>query len=312
MDNSSARRLRLWEAMESCRSGSDDLSSPLFAELAARLAADSELREQFQRLQEADGAIRAAFADVAIPAGLADRVSHRLAEERRAAVSVSAVQREAKGPKNGRRRKFRIRVQAASDRVAAATADKVERPSTTSDASTRSRIQRKQPERFSRRRLLLGFAGISAAAALLAAVWIETHQPRHDTPTSVLEEAMEYFNKDNQPPGEFVGRVAPPAPFSISRDIVPFQGIRWRHVETFLGSPAVAFDLPTIRGRATLYVVERNVAGLPSIPPSMPSLSTGGKSAAAWQVGDTLYVLVVEGGAGIYGRYLDQSHGPLT
>ena len=39
----------------------------------------------------------------------------------------------------------------------------------------------------------------------------------------------------------------------------------------------------------------------------MPSLSTGGKSAAAWQAGNTLYVLVVEGDAGMYSSYLDQS-----
>ena len=62
MDYLSARRQRLWEAMESCRSGSDDLSDPQFADLAARLAEDPELRGQFQRLQQADGAIKAAFA----------------------------------------------------------------------------------------------------------------------------------------------------------------------------------------------------------------------------------------------------------
>ena len=69
--------------MESCRSGSDDLSDPQFADLADRLAEDPELRVQFQRLQEADGAIKAAFVDVPVPAGLADRVSRRLAEAAR-------------------------------------------------------------------------------------------------------------------------------------------------------------------------------------------------------------------------------------
>ncbi len=90
MDHLSARRQRLWEAMESCRSGSDDLSDPQFADLAARLAEDAELRGQFQRLQEADGAIKAAFAQVPVPAGLADRVSRRLAE----AAPGAAEQRE--------------------------------------------------------------------------------------------------------------------------------------------------------------------------------------------------------------------------
>ena len=67
MDHLSGRRQRLWEAMESCRNGSDDLSDPQFADLAARLAGDPELRKQFQRLQEADKAIKAAFADVPVP-----------------------------------------------------------------------------------------------------------------------------------------------------------------------------------------------------------------------------------------------------
>ena len=60
MDHWSARRQRLWEAMESCRGGIDDLSDPEFAELAEQLAEDPQLRVHFQRLQEADGAIGSA------------------------------------------------------------------------------------------------------------------------------------------------------------------------------------------------------------------------------------------------------------
>ena len=103
----------------------------------------------------------------------------------------------------------------------------------------------------------------------------------------------------------------PPAEYPLGRDIVRLQDIRWRHVEKFPGGPAVAYDLPTLGGRATLYVVDRDVPGLPTRPPDTP-MSTGGKSAAAWQAGNTLYVLAVEGDAGMYGSYLDQSHGPLT
>ena len=45
MDHLSARRQRLWEAMDACRNGSD-LSDPQFADLAAELAIDAELRRQ--------------------------------------------------------------------------------------------------------------------------------------------------------------------------------------------------------------------------------------------------------------------------
>jgi len=273
MDHPSARRKRLWEAMESCRKGSDDLSDPGFADLADRLAEDPEFRGQFQRVQEADGAIQAAFTDVPVPAGLADRVSRRLAEAARTSVP---------------------------DRLAVSAATTVDSPAPLQGAA----------QRFSRHRLLVGFTALSTAAVLLAAVWIQTHRPRSETPDSVVVEAMEFFDKDNQPFGPFVAQVPPPAEYPMSRDIVQLREIRWRHVEQFLGGSAVAYDLPTVGGRATLYVAARNVPGLPSMPP--PCLSTGGKSAAAWQAGDMLYVLVVEGDAGMYSSYLDHSHGPLT
>ena len=100
MDHPSVRRQRLWEAMESCRKGTDDLSDPEFADLADRLAEDPELRGQFQRLQETDEAIQAAFTDVPVPAGLADRVSRRLAEAAQAgsqaAESACGIERSAR------------------------------------------------------------------------------------------------------------------------------------------------------------------------------------------------------------------------
>ena len=283
MDHPSVRRQQLWDAMESCRAGADDLNDPQFADLAARLAEDPELRGQFQRLQQADEAIEAAFADVPIPAGLADRVRRRLADA----------------------------TPAASSEPQPTGLGGLE---TSLAATVAPTVLRKPVRQFSRRRLLAGFAALSAAAALLAAVWIQTHLPRQQTPASVLEEAMDFFNKDDPTSGKDALQWPPPAEYPISRDVVQLKGIRWRHIKQFMGGSAVAYDLPPVGGgRATLYVAERNVPGLPSVPPSMP-LSTGGKSAAAWQAGNssTLYVLVVEGDAGMYFRYLDHSQGPLT
>ena len=53
---------------------------------------------------------------------------------------------------------------------------------------------------------MVGFAALSAAAVLLAAVWIQTHPSRHETPDTVLDEAMDFFGKDNQPFGELASR----------------------------------------------------------------------------------------------------------
>jgi hypothetical protein len=270
MDHLSARRQRLWEAMESCRFGTDDLGDPEFADLSAQLARDPELFAKFERLQEADRAVKAAFVNVPVPAGLTARISLRLV--------ASEDSRTAHLP-------------AAAETTA---------------------------PRFSRRRLLVGFTALAAAAGLLAAVWIETHRPRQETPASVLDEALDCFGREsqNQPGGELVSLVPPPAefPFPVRHDIVHLRDdqVRWRRIDKFLGGSAVAYDLPAIGGRATLYVINRTVPGLPACPPDSPNLSTGGRSAAAWQSGETLYVLVVDGDAGSYSRYLDQSHGPLT
>ena len=309
MDHLSGRRQRLWEAMESCRIGSDDLSDPQFADLATRLTEDPELRGQFQRLQAADRAIKVAFlADVPVPAGLANRVSQRVAEAAQGASEVAqrvveAGQEQAEAAPT-----------AISDTLAvpAVTVPAISGPVTTGPDSPTPLPE--PAARFSRRRLLVGFTAISAATILFALVWNQTHLPRQETPDNVLDEAMEFFGNDNQPPGDRVLDVPPPAEYPMSGDIVVrLQNIRWRHVAKFPGGPAVAYDLPLRGGRATLYVLQRNVPGLQPIPPSQPKSTTGGMSAAAWQAGNTLYILVVEGDAGTYRRCLDdQSHGPLT
>ena len=133
------------------------------------------------------------FCAVPVPAGLADRVSRRLAE---AAPSGE----QGAGSETGELRN------ACGARRATSAVTLPDWPAPL----------REPAERFSRRRLLVGFAALSAAAALLAAVWIQTHPPRHDTPDSVLEEAMDFFGKDNQPFGEFVSQVAPPAEYPMS------------------------------------------------------------------------------------------------
>jgi len=279
MDYLARRRQEMLEAMESCRTGSDDLSDRAFAELADALADDGELRVHFQRVQETDAAIKAAFADVPVPPGLAERLSHRLAESTPAdpiAIQVVA------GPE--------------------------------SPTPLRPDSAVRRSKQFSGRRLAIASAAASLAAIVLApilvAVWMHAHRAPSITAGRAIDEAVDFFNRDNGPLGPLVSQVAPPADFPMSTGIAPLPQVRWRRVEKFLGGPAVAYDLPAMGGRATLYVVNRTVADLPSSPPQSPTLTTGGNSAAAWQSGNLLYVLVVQGDARTYADYLDQS--PLT
>ena len=324
MDDLSGRQQRLWEAMESYRSGIDDLSDPQFAALAARLAEDPELAGRLRRLQQADDSIQAAFlADVPVPAGLADRVLQRLAETAQ---------------------DFTEPAEILAESVPATVADAAAELGTVEPQAVgpeRPVPLRKPSAQYSRRRLLIGFIAISTAATLFAVVWIQTHRPRNETPFSVLDEAMAIFDKDStQSQGKLLSEEDPPPEYPMSHDIDPnvaqSPNLRWRNVKSFLGGPAVAYDLPAIGGRATLYVLQgsprvnakgrptfiiggraspcmiKDVSNLASVPPFVPDSTTGGKSAAVWQAGNTLYVLVVDGDAEMYSRCLGHAHGPLT
>jgi hypothetical protein len=68
----------LWEMMEACRAGSDDLADPALAELAAELARDPRLDDAFSRLQQLDAMVAEAFQDVPVPAGLSARILERV------------------------------------------------------------------------------------------------------------------------------------------------------------------------------------------------------------------------------------------
>jgi hypothetical protein len=165
-------------------------------------------------------------------------------------------------------------------------------------------------QRFSRRRAIAVLAALSASAAMLTFVWLHNNQTSPLTSDEVLARSMQFFGGEGDTPGQLVSQVAPPAEYPISRDLRRSASIRWRRVGKFLGGEAVAYDLPAITGRATLYVVRRNVAGLPSSPPGIPDLSTAGNSIAAWESNGLVYVLVVQGDERTYAEYFDR--GPLT
>jgi hypothetical protein len=87
--------------------------------------------------------------------------------------------------------------------------------------------------------------------------------------------------------------------------------MRWRNVPKFDRATAVAYDLPLGQGtRATVYVIRCRAPRLPVAPPITPDFVTGRVAIAAWQVGDLVYVAVVEGGAPAYQALLQRM--PLT
>ena len=265
---------RFLEAIEVCRPGSDDLSDPELAFVAARMAADPALRAIYDRLQRLDAKVSDAFRDVPLPDGLAGRILDRLAV-------------------------------AAPDR---ATPDEdvplVQAPPPSASAKPQPRI--------SRRWLLAGAGSLAAAAAVLVAVVLFPQPTVHDK-VEILDFAMDYFEADGprRVEGDRVADVPPPDDYPIS-GVLQNSQTRWRRVSDFLDRRGVAYDLarPGAAG-ATLYVVRCPAPGLPAAPPLRPSF-TRNRSTAAWQQGALLYVLVVEGGPRRYQSFLDLPRGPLT
>jgi hypothetical protein len=80
-----ARQLSALDYLASVRPDSDDLEQPEFAALRAELSADADLQRALDRLHGFDHEVVAALDDVDVPAGLADRLLARLAEQNVAA-----------------------------------------------------------------------------------------------------------------------------------------------------------------------------------------------------------------------------------
>lgn len=64
----------LYEMIDACRAGHDDVDQPEFSELARELSQDPKLRQLFARSQEVDSAIRTTFQAVTPPPGFAERL----------------------------------------------------------------------------------------------------------------------------------------------------------------------------------------------------------------------------------------------
>ena len=79
MDNRPNADERLLEAIEACRGGSDDVADPALAYLAEAISGDPRLEELYERVQQTDATIAAAFCDVPVPDGLDRRILDRLA-----------------------------------------------------------------------------------------------------------------------------------------------------------------------------------------------------------------------------------------
>lgn len=281
MENDPVRDPRLWEALESCRPGHDDLAEPEMASLAREVEASPELAGLHRRLQRLDAAMADAFRDVPVPSGLEARILARLESDS-------------------------SRVHSSLPEVVPATCTPAALPE--ADAA------RPLP---SRRRWFLAVGGLAAVAAAVLLVALGVFQePAVLAKSEALNGAIQFYLTDPHAGGRPLADAAPEHPFSPSLASVVarrFSEIRWRPIEGFLNRRAVAFDVVGPQGIvATLYATDCPVDGLPSEVPQRPMLSTGETSVSAWQEGGLLYVLVVEGGIPAYERFCAASAGPVA
>jgi hypothetical protein len=259
----------LIERIDACRPDSEDFRDADLAPLAEELAADPACRRLYERVQQLDAAIGAAMEDVPLPAGLQARLLARLAEAQAAEPAEALVD---------------------------------------GDVSVAGEATQQPPAVITRRTWLWTAASVAVAAsiAVVALVGRGLWPGQVDlTPAMIQEGAIAFYGQEQPEPGRDLHKF--PAKYPLSRSITRTAQPTWRHLENFLGRPGlsgVAFDLLLSGTEATLYVVPGRTLALPTAPPDQPIATTAGRSAAAWREGDLIYVLVVDGNASAYQRFV--------
>jgi hypothetical protein len=189
-----SRRERICDALESCRPASDDLFSPELADVAKFIESNPRWEEIYERIQNIDMKISAAFHDVEIPADLEPNLLTSLAN-------------------------------AANRREGEAAAE----PTASQEShSLRSSLSQKRTA-VSRRWFFAASGILTAAAALFFVIFYGLNNVGDYSKQRVLTDALGFFAADI-PVGQ--GRLLKdtPAPkkYPFSKAVGAFRGIRWR------------------------------------------------------------------------------------
>lgn len=263
------------QRMDACRPHCDDLKAPEMAELAAVLEGHPELRAQLERSRRFDAAVIAACHDVAVPAGLADRL-------------LAAVCRQA--PIHPETVDVGTNQQDASERTP-------DDPATSTNSASNSIRGR------NRNRVRWGVAlGTALTLVLAASFWWNSSRN-----SMVTEAQLDAATR------EWLSQLSPDHNFRVLQEDVlrgfpsdhrvTFWPLVWQPVETNIGEALVYEDLDRSQ-RAFMFVIRTSGrTGLPGAPPTSCS-DTAGWCIGSWQVGDRVYVLAVEGDKDRYRRYV--------
>ncbi|MEX2188746.1 MAG: hypothetical protein WD875_18195 [Pirellulales bacterium] len=281
----------LLAALDACRPGESEWDDPALANVARRLDADPAARQLRSRVEYADRRLEAALHAMQPPAGLADCLLSRLA---------------AAGSQSGA---------AASD----TPANEANAPNSSNDLAVEA--SRATPPAIGggrwRRRAFVASGVVAVAATVMLAIHLWPEPPQPWTAEQVLDAAIGLCTRDARTDGNPLAEA--PSDRMPSRQLIKVPAnTQWRRIEDAMaGSDAIAYYIDLAPGgpRATLLVVSpaAPVSGLADYPPSQPATpTTQGVCAAAWQEGDLVYVLVVEGGPHEYKQFLRPPGGDWT
>jgi hypothetical protein len=276
-DKRSGDECRWHELIDAVRPQSGDLSEAAFAELAARLSHDPELRKVYQRSQQFDAAVGDALHDLPVPAGAVDRLFVRLATAEADRALTNAAKESGQAVEG--------------DAAPAATCAR--------DAGHPA-----QPVRWRRT------TALAMLAASVAVVAYFVFRPARIELTADEIVSSAWFFAEERGEDRLIGEHKPPAKFPSAAALAA-KPTSWRPITGLLGrSQGVAYHLRSGPARATLYVVHYDsgyaaprLVGLRTAPPPNP-LTTGGQAKSVWREGDLVYVLVVEGGAPEYRAFV--------
>jgi len=252
----------LREALEACRSGSDDLSLPEMADLAREAANSTEWRDALKSVQRVDITISRALRDVAIPEGLEARLLAAVAAAENAATSQT--------------------------RLA-----EIDNPNA-SVLGTSTPVGEVVPgARTGYSRRTWATLVVTTAATLLAAAWgIQQSRwaPRLDSENLGFEALAWSQNLTDD-------WLDMSEPRGVNRPIdrqVRFVPRGWQALATNHDAETVVYDLTRPRGKAMLFVLSPAVISETVSKSATRVPATGGWGAATWKSGNYVYVLLVE------------------
>lgn len=310
------RRLR--EQMDACRPQGDDLRAPEMADLADQIARDAGVAEIYHRSRRWDAQVASAMSDVAVPAGLADRLLTRMsASSGDCAATVDgavartdavldahsdpgADDRAASGPREAQR-----------DTPGELTPSGVCPPS---DRGGHSAMNR---------RTWFAAAAVVLLSCTLGYLYFNRPVDQPLTAGRVQELAVQWHASlaklDERSWETDLENVE--AEFPIPREVTGEPLAFYRLEGQSFGKP-VAYDLTPDGETERAYLIVTPIADdvdtseledvYPPIEPSWTRGEHSGRSVAVWKSNATLYVLVVEGDRDRYHSFVDTSPPPVT